>query len=762
MWMQRGRLPGRQRGSIILPAAAALIVCMILLASANLGYLFYAKREIQNAADLAALSGVQYIHADSSPAASCDYAKQEALLSLQDYLGGSKIVKLDAADITLQCGTWSRAYPAPEYFDPNPVEGNFNALKVIIDRGVAPMMPFADKQDVHASAIAKSAVPVAAFQVGAELLRFENNSVLGLVLKAVGLDIRTLKVLDSDGLATAKITPAGLLDLLGVDLGIDHLGVLTPGGLANIEDISLLRLLDVSLSLITDSTLYAQLDALRQELLRVGIGAIKIPLLGTKDQPGLLALLQLGRQDEFDAALDLELGLGDLLGAAVALGVNGHAADINLPSVLGAVKAKVTVVEPPTIAIGPVGTQGYSSQIRVSLDVDTRNLLGGLLNVLVENILGIRVHLPIAVDVADAVGTLEALNCGVPRTMDLSVRANVANICVGRMAEDNIMSHTARCDVYLGEEQLLKLLHIPILSGKMHLPALEYEDHVSGLGMEVGEMRTTEPNPLALGNTVDRLVTELLNLLGGLFREPDPSPWLDADYDSDATRKHMIQQLVQSYLDVPELDSQLRVTKGGAYRVSGITDLVLNGATFQRDNETIRLDPLLDSNFEFDNAIAKTCVLFACPSKTWNRGSFSDAFHSYTSVPSDLLGALGISTFDNGYRSCAGLLSSILNWNGCVQHNLTKLLQDHPSHVGMDDATMQDMVNQVKDPYANEVACRGVLCMLLKPVLNVLKPILNGVGGLLSGVLDRGLGLQLGRTEIKALDIQCEPARLVY
>lgn len=762
MWMQRGRLPARQRGSIILPAAAALIVCLILLGSANLGYLFYAKREIQNAADLAALSGVQYIHADSTPEASCGDAKQQALLSLQDYLNGNKIVKLEAADITLQCGTWSQAYSAPEHFDPNPVEGRFNALKVIIDRGVAPILPFAEAQQVYAAAIAKSAVPVAAFQIGSELLRFEKNSVLGFVLEAVGLDIQTLKVLDSEGLATAKITPAGLLGLLGVDLGIDHLGVLTPGGLANIEDISLLRLLDVSLSLVTDSTLYAQLDALRKELLRVGIGAIKIPLLGSKDQPGLLALLQLGRQDELDAALDVQLGLGNLLGAAVALGVNGHAADIKLPSVLGLVKAKVTVVEPPTIAIGPVGTQGYSSQIRVALDVDTRNLLGGLLNVLVENILGIRVHLPIAVDVADAVGTLEALNCGVPRTMDLSVRANVANVCVGRMAEDNVMSHTARCDVYLGEEQLLKLLHIPVLSGKMHLPALEYEDHISGLAMEVGDLRTTEPNPLALGDTVDRLVTELLNLLGGLFREPDPSPWLDAHYDSEATRKHMVKQLVQSYLDVPELESQVRLTKGGAYRVSAITDLALNGATFVRDGETITLAPLVDSDFVFDKAVVTTCVLFACPSKRWKRGSFSEAFHSYTSVPSDLLGALGISTFDNGYRSCAGLLSSILNWNGCVEHNLTKLLQDHPAHVGMDDATMQNMVNQVKDPYANQVACQGVLCMLLKPVLNVLKPVLNGVGGLLQNVLRHGLGLELGRTEIKALDIQCEPAKLVY
>ncbi|WP_454006735.1 pilus assembly protein TadG-related protein [Alcaligenes sp. Marseille-Q7550] len=56
---ERAQRADRQTGSVIVPAAAALLVGLVLLGAAQLGQNFYAKRDLQNAADLAALAGAQ-------------------------------------------------------------------------------------------------------------------------------------------------------------------------------------------------------------------------------------------------------------------------------------------------------------------------------------------------------------------------------------------------------------------------------------------------------------------------------------------------------------------------------------------------------------------------------------------------------------------------------------------------------------------------------------------------------------------------------
>lgn len=753
MWMQRGRLPGRQRGSIILPAAAALIVCLILLGSANLGYLFYVKRELQNAADLAALSGVQYIHsAEGNASASCENAQAQARLAMKGFFDDEEIIKLSDADVKFVCGTWNIAYAAPEHFaEQTGVRGSYNALKVVIDRkNILPLMPFASAAEAHASAIAKSAIPVAAFQVGSQLLRLDDSALLGGLLSVVGLNVDDLRLLDSDGLASAKISPSGLLGLLGVDLGIGGLGVLTPDGVANIDNLTLLNILDASIAAVNDNTLKLNIEAIKRKLLGVTVGAINlldvvIPLGGGKDDPGLFAFLGIGRDDPLDAALDVQLGIGDILKTAIAIGANGHAVEIPQLNLLG-IKAQLTIVEPPTIAIGPVGTIGYSAQVRLALDVDTNNI--PIVNVLLK-LLDTRVHLPIAVDVTSATAELTNISCSAPPTIDLSVDSRIANLCVGRMLQGSVMSHTARCEDGLQEESLIRLLGVPLLSGKLHVPALRYIDDQTGLGMRVDEpARWTKPQSYELFDTVDNLVVGLLNLLSGLFREPEYTPGWDGTYTGlDATAS-----LVERYLDL---------TKDGAgfYNVNNITQLVLSGSGEEGTESYV--PALLKENFRFSKAIPTTCLLVACSSEKWKEGSFSEAFHFYTSVPMSLIDIIGIPTFNNGYRSCAGLLSSLLGWNSCVKHNLTKLLKEHPQYlvkIDMDAPGIQDLLN----PEVDSIKCNGALCHLLRPVLGVLKPVLNGVGHLLRVLLDDVLGLELGRTEIKALDIQCEPARLVY
>ena len=49
----------RQRGSMTVAVVFAVLVGLVLLGVAQLGYGYYMKREVQKAADLAALSAVQ-------------------------------------------------------------------------------------------------------------------------------------------------------------------------------------------------------------------------------------------------------------------------------------------------------------------------------------------------------------------------------------------------------------------------------------------------------------------------------------------------------------------------------------------------------------------------------------------------------------------------------------------------------------------------------------------------------------------------------
>ncbi len=742
----RTRRQGRRQGGSLLVQFALLgSVLFLLLGVVDLGYMYYAKRDLQRIADLAATQAAQTINAERSNRAACVTAGEDSITANWPV----PLIR-SSAQTLVSCGNWNPADPARQssggrFFDA--ASGPLNAARVTVGGTSPTIFPGTWSRLVVAEAIAMRNDSVASFQVGSQLLRFNKDTPLGGLLGLVGLDVGMLTLLDSKGLADAKISPAGLLKALGVNLGIEQLRALSPEGLANIASVTLLNVIDASISAITDNALAVQLNALKTQIINAGLSTIKIPLGSLDDQKGLFAFLGAGRTDPLNAAMDVQLGIGDVLKTAIAIGANGHALQANQLDVAGLIKAQLTIVQPPTIAVGPVGTQGYSAQIRLNLNVDTDQLLGGALKWLVKDILGTQVKLPIAVDITNATGTLTALQCSAsPQTMDLSVKSSILNACVGKMDPANKQS----CEKGLQDEQLITLLHLPVLTGKLWVPALEYTDSTTGLGMEPGyedpadpnwskTNRSTQVNQLALGDTVDNIVTGLLNLLSGLLQLPGTTP-------TDITTR-----LLESYLDAAKVN--------GLYNVTSVTNLLLNGRGVPGDPDY--MPKLLTSNFTFNNAIATSCFLFACPSSSWPSGTFSAALNSYTSVPGGLLDVLGISTYDNGYQSCAGLLSSLLNWNGCVKHNVTKLLTSHPQYlyaINANSPEIQSLLNR-----DNNLTCTGALCTLLKPVITgVLKPILNGVGTLLTTVLKDTLGLEVGRTDIKALSIGCDTAQLVF
>lgn len=715
----------RQRGSIILIGALAMTIAVVLLGIIDIGFLYYYKREYQRAADLGAMAGSSELWEESRCAQATGKARAIAMRNLP----GHQI------DPGVSCGHWEAA----SGFDAT--QTPINAVRVDIS-GYPPWFIF-KRSRISASAVATSGRATAAFSVGSQLLRLNGNAPLGRILAGVGLDANKLTVLDHAGLVNAKITPSGLLGLLA-PVGIGNLELLTPEGLLDLADVSVARLLEVSAQVVTDSVLRAQLEALSVDLLKAGLGAVKIPLGSSDGQTGLFTFLGIGKTDPIGSALDVQLGLASLIKTAIAIGAQGRSVAIPGLDVLGGVKLEAGIVEPPTIAIGPVGTTAHSAQVRAYLNIDTDQLLGGILRPLTA-LLGVRVNLPVSIDVTSSTGELDQLMCdrGEP-TADIVVTSKIANVCVGKMPASHRWSSSAGCEANVEEDTLIKLLHIPVLSGKTHIQALVDTDDTSALGMKQGDVRTTRVNSVKLANTVDNIVDGLLNLLSGLLRPPATVGNDDLDYNGP-NKNEQIKQLAEAYLEETKVN--------GFYNIDKVIDAVLNGTG------SGGLDPLATQDWMMPRSIPVSCGLFICPNNDvtpWRDGTFSEAMKFYAGTPGSLLDLLGITTLPNGYQSCAGLLSSLLNWNGCVKHNLTKLLTSHPQYV-MDNANVNDILDRNK----TTLACNGALCVLLKPIVALLKPILVGLGELLNVALRDILGLELGRADVELLSIDCGGGALV-
>ncbi|MCK9469052.1 MAG: hypothetical protein M0Q49_06500 [Porticoccaceae bacterium] len=613
---------------------------------------------------------------------------------------------------------------------------------------------FPHETTLGAMAIAERQQPAAAFNIGTQLARLNNDKLLGQLLQGVGLDANYLTVLDADGLANAAITPAGLLEALGVDIGIQHLGALTPNELVNLADteiglLGLDELIGLSAELVSDSFLGANLTALQQAVAaNAQLSDVDLRLFGL---PGENALIHLTSDDEqtVGAALGSAINLGELLRAGLYTGTQQRALHVPDINILGAANVELGIVEPPSIGVGPVGTQAYNAQVRLYVDVDTDNLLGGVLSWLTNTVLGTRIHLPIWIDVVAGKGTLEEINCSAePTTADIRVESNILNMCIGEIPEALRWSTANSCDAANSETELIRLLHMPVLSGKANLPGLTAEELLTGI--EPGETRVSEANSLALGDTVENLVSSLLDLLSGLFRAPSPALADDLDY-SQAAQNQLIADLATQYLEATK-------KANGRYDLDKVIDLILTGSSELDDSGNPVLPALVDADWPLAGAVPSRYCLVVCIAR-WEDGTFSEAFRGY--ADSALLGLLDLFPPKAGHQFCGGLLGlpELLLWNNCLEKNLTSFLQKKPG--GINISQSQDG-NSIANPNTNTVSCSGLLCTLLKPVLELLKPILNGVGNLLDTVLADVLGLELGRTSVHVQSVSCEAPALVY
>lgn len=745
----------RQRGAFSLLAAATLLILLMFLGLAlDTGRLYMEQRRLQKIADMAAMETLLRLpdsNCSSNPANAQVFAAASAQRNnfLKD---ATQALDTDCVEVNTVAGlreiSPSASGEAVQVTATHTVKGS------LILRGSAWIGGGVDDEvTLSAVAAAERSPAVAAFTVGAQLLRLDNNKLLGQLLQGVGLDVDDLSVLDADGLANASVLTSGLLEALGIDLSINELKALTPNELVSLvnTEVGLLTLSDIielSVDLISDSTLQSDLMVLSNAIVSDPLlDTVQLQLFSNGSNNALIQLVA-GSNDPLDAALDTRINLGDLLTTSLLAAYSGRALVIPDLNLLGLAAVELGIVEPPSIGIGPVGTQAYNAQIRLYLDVDSDNLLGGVLSWLTGTVLGTRIHLPIWIDLVSGLGTLTEIDCDAsPREADVLVDSSLLNVCVGDVPDELKWSTKNSCLDASPSTELVKLLAIPLLTGKAEMAPLVHQEQLSDI--QVGQTKSTSVNPLALGNTIDNVVTGLLDLLGGLFRTPTSSLSDDLAY-TDAGQNLLIENLASQYLEAAKNDA-------GFYDATAVSNLILNGGDEYDSEGNQVLPPLVDTDWPLPNSIPTSCLLTTCPVSNWNDGTFSEAFEAYTQ-PGGLLDLLGISTLGNGYQSCGGLLSALLAWNSCLEFNLVKFLQEKPGGIDLSQSADGD---SIADASTDNISCSGALCVLLEPVLELLKPLLNEVGTLLSTTLTDSLGLEIGRTDVSVKSVSCGAPELV-
>lgn len=416
-----------QRGSLVINLAIAMSLIVIVLIGTELGYLFYMKREMQKAADLAALAGAQQIANTDG----CTAARTAAKLSANGTGESDSKRNLPSifaiSDNDIECGQWDPLKTnQPDHFEVTTI--GQNAVRVTISKIPMALFPsFGADRTITGKAVAANN-PIASFSIGTGLASLDGgvvNKLLNALLgtgNSINLDIVSYK-----GLANTQIR---LLDLIAASPGVGTVDQLLKTEVTVRElTLLMLKVIDPSNTLAVDvlnSIISASVSSVR-----VKIGDL---LNVTTPSP--------------EAAASANINAFDLL--MVAAQVSNGTNFINLGTALDLgpilkIESKLKIVEPPSIAIGEAGkdinqhwkTQAHSASVRLFLDasiVDTSKIpvINGILNIQA-------LHLPLYIEAAPGDAWLSNIQCNNPRknsVVSIGVQPGLANVCIA----DNLAS----------------------------------------------------------------------------------------------------------------------------------------------------------------------------------------------------------------------------------------------------------------------------------------------------------------------------------
>lgn len=356
-----------QGGTVSVLAALTLGLVMTVAAMAlDIGHMFWVKRDMQKAADLAALS------AATDLANALAVAQRVALANGFDYRDAAT-----QSSLTATMGYYDFTAQTP--FTPKADVAQANAVQVTLNRTVKYYFLPGEYQAPPATAVAMRQ-PTAGFSLGSYVARLgtTDNRLLNAVLGSLVGGGVNLSALDYQGLAAAKVSLLGLKTALG---------------LATIDD-----LLNASLSLgdlfdATVSALNSQGDA--ASVTAAGIlgslrGSVSPSLPALK--VGDLLKVDAANAEAAAAAQVNVLQLATV--AAQIANANSSASPVTVPvglniPLIASTQLAVAMVDRPAIAIGPAKqddsgawvTRAHGGQLRARLQFALLQLVwGGVVN----------------------------------------------------------------------------------------------------------------------------------------------------------------------------------------------------------------------------------------------------------------------------------------------------------------------------------------------------------------------------------------------
>ena len=683
-------------------SAATLVMAILFLALViDSGRLYLEQRKLQKLADTAALESISRL-ASGNCALDTALAQVYAVENAASYgfvAGAGRSLSSSCVSVSIIDGLRVPVADAANGRAVRVVTSSQVPASIVVRTGGLFGLSDSDSVSLQAVAVAeKDSDPLTVFSVGAQLLDLNANGLLPRLLTAAGVNVSELTVLDSQGLANTQITPAGLLQALGVNVGVNQLKALTPEGLANLVDtqvgaLGIGELIAASATAVGhDQSLATDLTVLSERLAVSDLRQARLNLFGTQDQPGLLNLSS-GPGQPLGSALDAKLSLRDVLSTGLMTAVQGRGLLIEEASLFNssakktaALAIRMGVVEPPAFGIGPVGTTAFNAQIRLQLDVDSSNLpvLGPLLE-----FLGTSLKLPLIVDLANAKGELTDIDCsGAQPRATIDVESRIGNLCLGSMPANTLWSTTASCtELNLQDATILRVGSVDLIRGKAAVPLLSTGNAPIRDVVTLAEEQSTETgrNDVALGGAVDTMLSKVLDLIAAGV--PRSGPGGSAGFSATQATQIADRYIVENGYDRNKIRAALLRDKLD-WKRPGLAGVL----TTTMPEEWHTKAPVLTCSVNTANC--RTALISSLQSPAQN-----------------------------------GLLGSVID-------GVTQVL-------GIIGATAQPLLVNV-----------------LGPVVSLLEPLLDEVGKSVSSLLTN-LGLDLGKSEIKVHSISCGIPQLI-
>lgn len=405
--------------------------------------LFYDQRELQAATDVAAIVAAANL---GNPETAARRALQDnGILAVAGTGGTGGIEDGDPGSrikVTVTPGVYTanRAEARATRFK-SANGSSTNAVKVSVERRAQLYFAatFMRPPKMRATATARSSAQ-AAFSVGSRLASL-NGGIINAVLGGLTGTTLSLDVMDYRALVDAQVNVLGVLDALATELN------LTAGTYQQVLDSSVTvgQLADALVEVTDQNLAVRALTTLARD---TRSSTVQIPLRKVFSIASI-AGAQVGHGA---AALDAEVGVFDILSAALAVADGTHQVVLNLGATipgLSSSTATLSIGEPPAqSAWFAVGDKGHvvktaQTRLKVVVQVGGKGLLAGL-----------SVRLPLYVEVASASAKLTSVSCpsGAPSSgrVELAVTPAALEAWIGEVVSADVANFSRTPEVTTG------------------------------------------------------------------------------------------------------------------------------------------------------------------------------------------------------------------------------------------------------------------------------------------------------------------------